>query len=79
MKFLKKLGLGLAALGAGLMLAPSASKAADFDASSTQGIISTALSGVTPTLVYGIGAILVIGLSIWAIFFVVGKLRKHVK
>jgi hypothetical protein len=56
-----------------------AAKAADFDATDTTGIITTALGNVSPTLKTGIIAILVIALGIWAIFFVVGKLRKHVR
>lgn len=64
--------IGTAALG-------NLAHAADFDASSTQEVITTAFSNVTPVLKYGVGAILVVGLSIWAIFFVVGKFRKHVK
>lgn len=76
-KWLSGIGLGLFALG--LTIFPSISKAADFDATDTQSMLTTSLNGVTPTLKYGIGAILLVGLSIWAIFFIVGKLKKHVK
>jgi len=79
--FIKSLGfkisMGLFALG--LMAMPGVSKAADFDATDTTGILTTALANVSPTLKYGIIAILGVGLGIWAIFFVVGKLKKHVK
>lgn len=76
-KLATKISVGLFALG--LMVYGVAAKAADFDATDTQSTLTTAIANVTPTLKYGIGAILLVGLSIWAIFFIVGKLRKHVK
>jgi hypothetical protein len=71
--------ISLAMFSLGLLVLPSMSKAADFDATDTTGIITTSLAGVSPTLRNGIIAILAIGLGIWAVFFVIGKLRKHVK
>lgn len=76
-KLTQKLGIVLTAVG--LMIAPFVAFGADFDASDTQTTLTNAIGAVTPTLKYGIGAILLVGLSIWAIFFVVGKLKKHVK
>lgn len=71
--------ISLAMFALGLMVLPNVSKAADFDATDTTGILTTAFANVSPTLKYGIIAILGIGLGIWAIFFVVGKLKKHTK
>lgn len=80
MNIKKLLGkISMAAIALGVMCVPFVSKAADFDATSTTGILSTALAAVTPTLIYGVGAILVVSLGLWAIFFVVGKLKRHVK
>ena len=78
--FGKKLAvISMALFAAMAAFAPVATRAADFDATDTTGIITTALAGVTPTLKAGIIAILLIGLGLWAVFFVVGKLKKHVK
>lgn len=76
-KLFARISAGLMAVG--LMALPFLTKAADFDATDTQATLTTALGVVTPTLKAGIIAILAIVLSIWAIFFVVGKLKKHVK
>jgi hypothetical protein len=53
--------------------------AEDFDASSTQTILTNALSVPKSTLAWGIPIILGIVLGVWAIFWLVGKLRKHVR
>jgi len=81
MKKLKKILLtaSMGALAVFGMAFPSASKAADFDATDTTAILTSAVGNVSPTLKYGIGAILLIGLGIWAVFFIIGKLKKHVK
>lgn len=76
-KLLKKITVGMAAVGA--MVLGSAVHAADFDATSTTEIVNTALGNVTPTLKAGIIAVVGVGLGIWAIFFLIGKLRKHVR
>ena len=54
-------------------------KASDFDATSTQSMFDTAIANVTPTLAHGVPIIIGIGLGIWAIFFLVRKLRKNTK
>lgn len=81
MNFIKKnlSKISLSAMALGLMAMPFASKASDFDATDTQSIITTALGNVTPTLKTGIIAVLGIGLGIWVVFFLVGKLKKHTK
>ena len=66
-------------LAVGAMFVPAASKAADFDATDTTQILTTAVGSVSPTLKYGVIAILGISLGLWAIFFIVGKLKKHTK
>ena len=76
-KLTKKIGLVM--VGLGLSFTPLMSRAADFDATDTQGILTTAIANVSPTLKYGIGAVLLIALGAWAIFWVVGKLRRHTK
>lgn len=81
MKFLQKkwLGISMALFAVMAAFAPAATRAADFDATDTTAILTTAVANVSPTLKYGIGALLLIGLGIWAVFFIVGKLKKHVK
>jgi len=78
MNKLKNFGLGMFALGLAIMPTLYA-KAADFDATDTQSIVTTAFGNVTPTLKTGIITVLGIVLGIWVVFFLVGKMRKHVK
>jgi hypothetical protein len=81
MNFLKKIGGKLAVAGAtlGAVLTGVSAHAEDFDASSTQSILTTALAVPKSTLAWGIPIILTIVLGIWVIFWLVGKLRKHTK
>jgi len=76
-KLFAKISMALFALG--VMVLPAVTKAADFDATDSTGIVTTALGNVSPTLRAGIIAILAIGLGVWAVFFVIGKMKKHVK
>ena len=80
-KFLKKnlKKIGIAMLSLGMIVIPMVSKAADFDATDTTSIVTTAVGAVSPTLKAGIILVLGIGLGVWAVFFLVGKLKKHVK
>ncbi len=77
----KKAGLVMAIFGGvGLsLMTGSFAHAEDFDASSTQTIVTNALSVPKSTLAWGIPLIIGIGLSIWAIFWLIHKLKTHVK
>ena len=44
-----------------------------------QTIVDDSLNSVSPTIKYGVGAVLVISLGVWVIFLIAGKLKKHVK
>ena len=50
-----------------------------FDATSTQTMLTTAIGNVSPTLKVGVVAVIGIGLGIWVLFFLIGKLKKHTK
>jgi hypothetical protein len=80
-KFINGIGfkISMAMFGLSLMALPSVSKAADFDATDSSGIITTALGNLTPALRTGIIAVLAIILGVWTVFFVIGKMKKHVK
>lgn len=82
MKFLQstyaKLFMFMLVVGAAVTLG-GVCRAEDFDASSTQTILTNALAVPKATLAWGIPIILTIVLGVWAIFWLIGKLRKHVK
>lgn len=77
-KFLKKFGLGLAALAVSALPMLSA-RAADFDATNTQSMFNTAFSVGSSTLAYGIPILLGVVVGVWAIFWLIGKGKKHIK
>jgi hypothetical protein len=66
-------------VGMGLMAGSVAFAADEFNASGTQAILTNALSVPQTVLAWGIPIILGIVLGVWAIFWLVGKLRKHTK
>lgn len=51
----------------------------DFSATGTETILSNAITVPSAVLAWGIPIVLGIVLGIWAIFFLVGKMRKHTK
>lgn len=69
--FALSLGIGLSAHAAELETG--------FDATSTQSMITTLFANMTPTLKFGILGVIGVGLGVWVIFYLVGKLKKTVK
>ncbi len=77
MNMIKKIGLGVFALGA--MLLGATTHAADFDSASTTQMVNDAIANVTPTLSSGVVKVIGVALGIWVVFFLIGKLRKHTR
>lgn len=86
MSKLKKILAGIGAtmgafaitLGFGLS-AHAADLDTGFDATSTQSMLTTLFSNMTPTLKFGILGVLGVSLGVWVVFFLIGKLKKHTK
>jgi len=76
--FAKVSGLMLV-VGAAVGLVNPAQAANEFSATGTEEIITNALAVPQTVLAWGIPLILAIVLGVWAVFWLVGKLRKHTK
>jgi len=78
-KFLKRFGVGLGALALVVLAGANNALAATYDYSSSTGIVNDSTSGLGSTLYSGIAIVVGLSLGIWAIFLIIGRLKKHVK
>jgi len=78
-KLIQRFGVGMTALALLVMAGVNKVSAAAYDYSSSTATVSDATSGLGATLFAGIAIVVGLSLGIWAIFLVIGRLKKHVK
>lgn len=76
---LARLSAFVLTIAAGVGLGGFCHAADEFSASGTEDILTNALAVPQTVLAWGIPIILAIVLGVWAIFWLIGKLRKHTK
>jgi len=67
------------AIMAGIGLGGFCHASNEFSATGTEEILTNALAVPQTVLAWGIPIVLAIVLGVWAIFWLIGKLRKHTK
>jgi hypothetical protein len=78
-KYLKGLAITVGAFAFALIVGVQNSLAVAIDYASSSGAVDDATSGLTSVMISNSLKVIGIALSVWALFWAVGKLRKHTK